>query len=160
MHLPPRLTLQVWDNDLFSPDDFIGNTLSLSLPPSLSSSSLSLLSSLFSPFLGTVDFHLAGLPLGAKSAEECSLEQLPEPGREVKLENLFERKRVKGWWPMYSEEEGERTLSVSVMLDLIIILFSSFFPSLILSLCLSFLSLSLSLSLALPLLLHLSLPPG
>lgn len=95
--------------------------LPLSLPP------LSLLSSLFSPFLGTVDFHLAGLPLGAKSAEECSLEQLPEPGREVKLENLFERKRVKGWWPMYSEEEGERTLSVSVILDLIIILFSSFF---------------------------------
>lgn len=153
MHLPPRLTLQVWDNDLFSPDDFIGNTLSLFLP-----SSLSLLSSLFSPFLGTVDFHLAGLPLGAKSAEECSLEQLPEPGREVKLENLFERKRVKGWWPMYSEEEGERTLSVSVILDLIIILNSSFFPSLILSLCLSFLSLSLSL--ALPLLLHPSLPPG
>lgn len=103
---------------------------------------------MFSPFLGTVDFHLAGLPLGAKSAEECSLEQLPEPGREVKLENLFERKRVKGWWPMYSEEEGERTLSVSVMLDLIIILFSSFFPSLILSLCLSFLSLFLLLSLS------------
>ena len=61
---------------------------------------------------GTVDFHLAALPQSAKSAEECSLEQLPEPGREVKLDNLFERKRVKGWWPMYSEEEGERTLSV------------------------------------------------
>lgn len=24
VHLPPRLTVQVWDNDLFSPDDFIG----------------------------------------------------------------------------------------------------------------------------------------
>ena len=24
VHVPPRLTLQVWDNDLFSPDDFIG----------------------------------------------------------------------------------------------------------------------------------------
>jgi hypothetical protein len=24
MHLPPRFTLQVWDNDLFSPDDFLG----------------------------------------------------------------------------------------------------------------------------------------
>ena len=22
--LPPRLTLQVWDNDIFSPDDFLG----------------------------------------------------------------------------------------------------------------------------------------
>ena len=24
IQVPPRLTLQVWDNDLFSPDDFIG----------------------------------------------------------------------------------------------------------------------------------------
>ncbi len=23
-HLPPILTLQIWDNDLFNPDDFIG----------------------------------------------------------------------------------------------------------------------------------------
>jgi hypothetical protein len=23
-HLPPILTMQVWDNDLFNPDDFIG----------------------------------------------------------------------------------------------------------------------------------------
>ena len=27
VHVPPRLTLQVWDNDLFSPDDFIGECL-------------------------------------------------------------------------------------------------------------------------------------
>ena len=24
VHVPPRFTMQVWDNDLFSPDDFIG----------------------------------------------------------------------------------------------------------------------------------------
>lgn len=51
--------------------------------------------------------------MGAKTDTECSLDQLPEPGRPVPLENLFERKRVKGWWPCFSEEEGERTLSVS-----------------------------------------------
>lgn len=26
VHVPPRLTMQVWDNDLFSPDDFIGRS--------------------------------------------------------------------------------------------------------------------------------------
>lgn len=25
--LPPRLTIQVWDNDLFNPDDFIGQCM-------------------------------------------------------------------------------------------------------------------------------------
>ena len=25
-HLPPILTMQVWDNDLFNPDDFIGKS--------------------------------------------------------------------------------------------------------------------------------------
>ena len=27
VHIHPRLTVQVWDNDLFSPDDFIGEAL-------------------------------------------------------------------------------------------------------------------------------------
>ena len=56
--------------------------------------------------------NLARLPQPRKTAEECSLDQLPEPGREVLTDNLFERKRVKGWWPVYSEEEGERLLNV------------------------------------------------
>ena len=29
VHVHPRLTMQVWDNDLFSPDDFIGEQSSL-----------------------------------------------------------------------------------------------------------------------------------
>ena len=65
-----------------------------------------------SNFIGTVDFNLAAVPLGRKSADECSLDQLPEPGRPVISENLFERKRVKGWWPVYSEEVEGRELAV------------------------------------------------
>jgi hypothetical protein len=64
---------------------------------------------------------LTNIPLAAKTAEECSLEQLPEPGREVPMENLFERKRSKGWWPFSSEEEGERTLSGKVEMEMEII---------------------------------------
>lgn len=26
-HLPPILTVQIWDNDLFSPDDFLGTEM-------------------------------------------------------------------------------------------------------------------------------------
>ena len=58
--------------------------------------------------------NLSRLPQPRKTAEECALDQLPEPGREVLYDNLFERKRVKGWWPVYSEEEGERLLNVSI----------------------------------------------
>ncbi len=57
--------------------------------------------------------NLARLPQARKTAEACALDQLPEPGRDVPYDNLFERKRVKGWWPVYSEEEGERLLNVS-----------------------------------------------
>lgn len=75
---------------------------------------------------GTIDFHLAAIPMGAKTDTECSLDQLPEPGRPVPVENLFERKRVKGWWPCFSEEEGERTLSVSYQSYFILIWSSSY----------------------------------
>ena len=29
VHIPPRLTLQVWDNDFFSPDDYIGESFNM-----------------------------------------------------------------------------------------------------------------------------------
>jgi hypothetical protein len=101
VHVPPRLTLQVWDNDLFSPDDFIG----------------------------TVDFNLTGIPEPVQHAIDCSVDQLPpeeDPDAEeptskrkappdVTLIDLFHKKRAKGWWPVYSAEEGERELMVSAL---------------------------------------------
>ncbi|KAF2886392.1 hypothetical protein ILUMI_19781, partial [Ignelater luminosus] len=46
--MPCKLTLQVWDNDTFSADDF----------------------------LGTVSLELSYLPRGAKTAKSCSLQNL------------------------------------------------------------------------------------
>lgn len=75
-------------------------------------------------YLGTLDLQLNDMPKGVKTAEKCTLEQLPEPGRSVTTDNLFERKRIKGWWPVYSEEEGGRELAVSFLRELIIIYYS------------------------------------
>lgn len=65
--------------------------------------------------LGTIDLQLNDMPKGVKTDTECTLEQVPEPGRSVLTDNLFERKRIKGWWPVYSEEEGGRELAVSFL---------------------------------------------
>ena len=54
-----------------------------------------------------------------RSASSCSLDMLPkeagegEKKREVKLVDLFKKKRMKGWWPVFSQEEGTRELAVS-----------------------------------------------
>ena len=124
MHLPPRLTIQIWDNDLFNPDDFIGNCpplvrivigvvvlIHLALPPSVPP--------------GTLDINLTRMPDARKTAEECDIDQLLDDGdpestngksqpRKKNVLNLFEKKRVKGWWPAAGEdEEGKRILAVS-----------------------------------------------
>ena len=78
---------------------------------------------------GTIDFNLTGIPKPVKDAINCSMDQLPpeeETGNEgaepvkkcrgssdIKLINLFHKKRIKGWWPVFFAEEGERELTVS-----------------------------------------------
>ena len=68
---------------------------------------------------GTLDLNLSAMPEPASSASSCSLDMLPEEAgegekqREVKLVDLFKKKRMKGWWPVYSQEEGTRELAVS-----------------------------------------------
>ena len=78
-------------------------------------------------FTGTIDFNLTGIPEPVQDAADCSIDQLPpeeDPDHEgppqrkkkspdVTLIDLFHKKRVKGWWPVYSAEEGERELMVS-----------------------------------------------
>ena len=98
------------------------------------------LSSLFPPLLpplpfssssssssGTIDFNLTGIPEPVQEAADCSLDQLPpedvppeegeesKPKRNVNIDllDLFHKKRTKGWWPVFSSEEGERELMVS-----------------------------------------------
>ena len=79
--------------------------------------------------IGTVDFNLTGIPEPVQHAIDCSVDQLPpeeDPDAEeptskrkappdVTLIDLFHKKRAKGWWPVYSAEEGERELMVSAL---------------------------------------------
>ncbi|XP_041771209.1 myoferlin isoform X2 [Anopheles merus] len=76
---PPVLTVQIWDNDSFSADDF----------------------------LGTVDLNLTQLPVPASTADACTLAQSLSltgsgsgTGGNGAL-NLFVRRRVRGWFPVH-----------------------------------------------------------
>ena len=53
------------------------------------------------------------MPEPVRDAKNCSLEQLPEDDREVTLLDLFKKKRVQGWWPVYAADEGIRDCTVS-----------------------------------------------
>ena len=66
------------------------------------------------PHIGTLDFNLNGMPKPAHSASSCSLEQLPDMDFSGKSEtiNLFEKKRTKGFWPVYSRRADGPELTV------------------------------------------------
>uniref|UniRef100_A0A182IUP0 Uncharacterized protein n=2 Tax=Anopheles atroparvus TaxID=41427 RepID=A0A182IUP0_ANOAO len=76
LKFPPVLTVQIWDNDSFSADDF----------------------------LGTLDLNLAQLPPPARSPERCVADKglsLTGSGNVHGLLNLFRRRRVRGWFPVH-----------------------------------------------------------
>uniref|UniRef100_A0A8D0CU67 Otoferlin n=1 Tax=Sander lucioperca TaxID=283035 RepID=A0A8D0CU67_SANLU len=76
--IPPRLTLQVWDADHFSADDF----------------------------LGAIELDLNRFPRGAKTAKQCSLDMIRNE-QELPTISIFKQKRVKGWWPFVGKVEAE-----------------------------------------------------
>lgn len=86
--LPPRLIIQIWDNDKFSLDDYLG-------------------------FL-ELDLHHTIIP--AKSPEKCNLDMIPDLKAmnplKVKTASLFEQKSMKGWWPCYVDKDGSRVMAV------------------------------------------------
>ena len=56
------------------------------------------------------------MPKPAKKSDKCTLDMLPdiEHGRsDVKTVSLFQQKRIRGFWPCFSDEKGERELTVS-----------------------------------------------
>ena len=66
-------------------------------------------------YAGTVDFDLSAMPKPVQDADSCNLNQLPTADNAVKTDDLFKRKRMKGWWPSYEvDDEGNRLLNVSV----------------------------------------------
>ncbi|XP_029108966.1 dysferlin isoform X4 [Scleropages formosus] len=89
--LPPKLTIQIWDNDKFSFDDF----------------------------LGSLEMDLNHMMRPAKVAAKCGLEILDQPPE--KLVSLFEQKTVRGWWPCVGERGGEKIIAGKVEMSLEII---------------------------------------
>ncbi|XP_029318833.1 otoferlin isoform X4 [Cottoperca gobio] len=76
--IPPRLTLQVWDADHFSADDF----------------------------LGAIELDLNRFPRGAKTAKQCSINMIRNE-HELPTISIFKQKRVKGWWPFVARDEND-----------------------------------------------------
>ncbi|XP_004607583.2 myoferlin [Sorex araneus] len=92
--VPPRLIIQIWDNDKFSLDDYLG-------------------------FL-ELDLHHTIIP--AKSSEKCNLDMIPDLKAmnplKVKTASLFEQKSMKGWWPCYADKDGTRVMAGKVEMTL------------------------------------------
>ncbi|KAM4714044.1 dysferlin isoform 1-T1 [Anableps anableps] len=89
--LAPKLTIQIWDNDKFSFDDYLGH----------------------------VAMDLNHMLRPAKSPEKCTLQMLDQPTD--KMVSLFEQKTVKGWWPCTCEKNGERIIAGKVEMSLEIV---------------------------------------
>ncbi|NWH77871.1 MYOF protein, partial [Piaya cayana] len=96
--VPPKLILQVWDNDKFSADDF----------------------------LGTVELELTRLPRPAPRAQDCSAEPQGTPQSPWRWQgtqlpsrfSLFRQRRARGWWACTVQEGNTRRLSGKLELSL------------------------------------------
>ncbi len=98
MKIPPVFSLQIWDNDLFSPDDYVGN----------------------------IDLRLSSMPPPFKSASKAFLRpEKPTPQEEQvtvfastdnlqkgKYVSIFEAKKVRGWFSCSRGSGEKRELSV------------------------------------------------
>ncbi|XP_009319173.1 PREDICTED: dysferlin [Pygoscelis adeliae] len=91
--IPPQLIFQIWDNDKFSFDDY----------------------------LGSIQMDLNRMPKPAKTAEKCSLELVDESLSSSRLVSLFEQKTVKGWWPCVAEQDQKKILAGKLEMTLEIV---------------------------------------
>ncbi|XP_037116029.1 dysferlin isoform X1 [Syngnathus acus] len=89
--LAPRFTIQVWDNDKFSFDDYLGHLV--------------------------MDLNRMIRP--SKSPQKCDLHLLEQPA-DPRV-SLFEQKTVKGWWPCVREQDGQKLLAGKVEMSLEIV---------------------------------------
>ncbi|KAM9252467.1 fer-1-like protein 5 [Cariama cristata] len=96
--VPPKLILQVWDNDKFSADDF----------------------------LGVLELELTRLPQPAQQPQDCTptlqgTPQSPWPWRGARAPSrfsLFRHRQARGWWPCTVQKGGKQHLSGKLELSL------------------------------------------
>uniref|UniRef100_A0A8C8M807 C2 domain-containing protein n=1 Tax=Oncorhynchus tshawytscha TaxID=74940 RepID=A0A8C8M807_ONCTS len=96
--IPPKLIVQIWDNDKFSLDDY----------------------------LGTVELDLRKLTPPAKVSKTCNLSMMEEvmdarPPKSDLANSLFAQKSVRGWWPCVTEQDGKKVLGGKVEMTLEIV---------------------------------------
>ncbi|XP_029311419.1 LOW QUALITY PROTEIN: myoferlin-like [Cottoperca gobio] len=96
--IPPKLMVQIWDNDKFSLDDY----------------------------LGTLELDLRDLVAPAKTPEKCSLKMMDDvemgaPRKEENAKCLFTQQSVRGWWPCSIEQDGQKVLGGKVEMTLEIV---------------------------------------
>uniref|UniRef100_A0A668UCC0 C2 domain-containing protein n=1 Tax=Oreochromis aureus TaxID=47969 RepID=A0A668UCC0_OREAU len=90
--IPPKLIIQIWDNDKFSLDDY----------------------------LGSIELDLLNLIPPAKTPEKCSLKML-QGMMASQPTSLFSQKSVRGWWPCAIEQGGKPILGGKVEMTLEIV---------------------------------------
>uniref|UniRef100_A0A3Q2Z126 Myoferlin n=1 Tax=Hippocampus comes TaxID=109280 RepID=A0A3Q2Z126_HIPCM len=92
--IPPKLTIQIWDNDKFSLDDYL-----------------------------TLELYLHNLIPPAKTPEKCTLSMMDNvetdvPHKPEAAKCLFTQKSARGWWPCSIERHGHKTLGGKVEMTL------------------------------------------
>ncbi|XP_052520950.1 fer-1-like protein 5 [Tympanuchus pallidicinctus] len=95
LKVPPKLILQVWDNDKFSADDF----------------------------LGILELELTRLPRPAQRPQDCTLKPRLSPwpwgkARGPPRFSLFRQKLARGWWPCVVHEGGTQRMAGKLELSL------------------------------------------
>ncbi|XP_078005284.1 fer-1-like protein 5 [Phascolarctos cinereus] len=93
--IPPRLLIQIWDNDKFLSDDF----------------------------LGILELDLCEMPTPTRSSRQCTLSMIEnKPTWPFKFfhkhVSLFRQKTITGWWPCQVLDNGKWRLSGKVKMTL------------------------------------------
>ena len=54
------------------------------------------------------------MPRPKAYADKCDLDQLLDWNPKAKSDDLFKKKRLKGWWPVYSDKFGKENREMKV----------------------------------------------
>ncbi|ELK23215.1 Fer-1-like protein 5 [Myotis davidii] len=95
MKFPARLIIQIWDNDIFTTDDF----------------------------LGVLELDLSDMPFPAQHPSLCSIRMMDADPTwphllQHKRFSLFKKRTATGWWPCQVLEDGKWRLSGKVKMTL------------------------------------------